>query len=68
MEEVGGEAAIYMDECDLKKSMSDLMKRLENKDIVTENYRNKRIAQAQKFSWDKATQQYIKLYQQLLNI
>ena len=68
LEEVGGEAAIYMDECDLKKSMSDLMKRLENKDIVTENYRNKSIAQAQKFSWEKAAQQYIKLYQQLLNI
>lgn len=68
LEEVGGKAAIYMDERNLKQSMKDFMIQLENEDIDIEDYRHRGISQAGKYSWQKTAQQYILLYKQLLNI
>lgn len=67
LEEVGGEAAIYLDERDLERSMTYFMRKLENGEVDAKSYRERCIAQAGKFSWEKTAQQYIQLYQRLLN-
>lgn len=68
LEEVGGKVAIYMDEYNLKQSIKKFMTQLENGDIDIEDYQNRGISQAGRFSWQKTAQQYILLYKQLLNI
>lgn len=68
LKEVGGEAAIYLDESRLKESMCDIMKQLECGEILPDNYRKKCIDQAGKFLWEETAKQYIKLYKQMLNV
>lgn len=67
LEEVGGDAAIYLNEHLLKESMCITMKKLESGEIALEDYRQKCIAQANKFTWKNTAEQYVQIYQQLLN-
>lgn len=66
LSEVGGDAAIYLEERRLKESMRDVMKQLEDVEML-DNYRQKCIDQADKFSWDETAKQYIRLYKQMLD-
>lgn len=66
LSEVGGDAAIYLEERRLKESIRDVMKQLEDVEML-DNYRQKCIDQADKFSWDETAKQYIRLYKQMLD-
>lgn len=67
LEEVGGEAAIYVEPEDVG-SMCNLMERFENNDFDMEEISKNSIAQASKFTWDDCAKKTIDVYKRCLGI
>ncbi len=66
LEEIGGDAAVYMDE-DIVRSANHVMELFENNAIDSMQLRQRGITRAAQFTWEKAAAQYAALYEKLLN-
>lgn len=67
LEEVGGEAAIYVEPLDADE-MAGIMENFENSDYDVERLREYSIAQASKFTWENCASQTVEVYKKCLDI
>lgn len=65
LEEVGGDAAIYIDPDDIE-GMASLMEQFENNSLPYDELRSKGLLQASRFDWKTAARQTLSVYQQYL--
>lgn len=63
--EVGGDAALYVEPDDMD-TMASYMEQFEQQTIKKTEFRDRCIAQASKFSWERCARQTIEVYKQLL--
>lgn len=67
LEEVGGDAAIYVSPEDID-AMAGWMAKFENRDLDIESIREKGLAQAAKFTWDTCAHKTIDVYKKCLDL
>lgn len=67
LEEVGGNAAIYVDPEDIE-AMADWMAQFENGNLDMEAIKERGLAQAAKFTWDACAQKTIDVYKRCLDL
>lgn len=65
--EIGGDAAIYVDPDDIQ-DMSGWMEKFENKSVDINNMKEKCIAQATKFTWERCARQTVEVYKKCLDL
>ncbi|MFI3267761.1 MAG: glycosyltransferase family 1 protein [Rikenellaceae bacterium] len=65
LEEVGGDAAIYVDPYDIK-AMAEVMRNFDEKKFDLDDMKERVISQANKFSWRKCAMQTIEIYKKYL--
>lgn len=63
--EVGGDAALYVDPDDID-AMSRIMEQFEQGDLKKEDFRERCLAQASRFSWERCAQQTLDAYTKCL--
>lgn len=67
LEEVGGDAALYVDPEDID-AMADWMVKFEKEDLNIEAIKQKGVAQAAKFTWDACARKTIDVYKKCLDL
>lgn len=67
LEEVGGEAAIYVEPMDIH-AMSQVMENFENGSYDMDRLKSESILQASKFTWDNCARQTVDVYKKCLDL